>query len=336
MAADTPPAASPSPPSSPLRFGPDGLISAVVQDAVGGDVLMVGFMNEEALAATRATGRTHFWSRSRGRLWRKGETSGHEQVVEAIHVNCEANSVLLTVRQLGAVCHDGYPTCYYRRLEPDGTLKVVRESAFDPGAVYGPRDEAGRSAPSDPLADATRILYGAYAFLRDNDLAAVSGTSARLRSVEDGIRSRVAEELVELAGALDGSHRHADREADVLLEGTQVLYWVVLSALRARVRWEELRPDRALTTHDGQIGLATVARLLLAEARRWNLSAGDGTEHGARCHATLALVGQACHAAGVPPLDLVETDLVALRGKAYLEPYFAAQPSSVGSPAPSS
>jgi phosphoribosyl-AMP cyclohydrolase len=110
----------------------------VAQDVETGDVLMVAFMNEAALAETRRTGRAHYWSRSRNRLWRKGETSGHEQLVEGIFVNCEENSVLLRVRQIGAVCHDGYPTCYYRRLEPDGSLAVVRDRAFDPDAVSGP------------------------------------------------------------------------------------------------------------------------------------------------------------------------------------------------------
>ena len=211
-----------------------------------------------------------------------------------------------------------------------------RRPAFDPALACGGRDGAASPAPADPLSDATRILYGAYAFLRDNDLAAVSATSARLRSVEDGVRLRVAEELEELAGAIDGSHRHADHEAGVLLEGTQVVYWVVLSALRARIRWDELRPDRALATHDEHLDIATAVRLLRAEARRWDRNAGAGAEHSARCHATLALVGQACHAAGVPPRELVAADLAALRGKAYLEPYFAAQSMSGRNSAPSS
>ncbi len=98
---------------------------------------MIGFMNAEALTLTRQTGRIHFWSRSRGKLWRKGETSGHEQVVEEIWVNCERNSLLITVTQIGAVCHDGYPTCFYRRLTDDNTLEIVMDRTFDPATVYG-------------------------------------------------------------------------------------------------------------------------------------------------------------------------------------------------------
>ncbi|MCC6312516.1 MAG: phosphoribosyl-AMP cyclohydrolase [Thermomicrobiales bacterium] len=184
-----------------VRWGDDGLIPVVTQDERSGDVLMVAFMNAEALAATRATGYVHYWSRSRGKLWCKGETSGNRQQVVAIFVNCDRNSLLLRVRQTGAVCHDGYPTCYYRRLEPDDSLTMVRERVFDPAEVYGVDS-------NNLLTDATRLLYGAYAWLRDHDLSAESGTSRRLR-IEDGtIEGRVADELTELAGVLDGSHRH--------------------------------------------------------------------------------------------------------------------------------
>ena len=86
-----------------VRFGPDGLIPAVAQDTVTGDMLMLGFMNEAALRLTYETGVAHYWNRSRKKLWRKGETSGHTQAVDEIRVNCERNSLLLLVRQSGAV-----------------------------------------------------------------------------------------------------------------------------------------------------------------------------------------------------------------------------------------
>ena len=112
-----------------VQFGADGLAPVVVQDAVSGDVLMLAYMNEDALRLTHETGRAHYWSRGRNALWRKGETSGHEQMVDEIRVNCERNSLLLLVRQVGAVCHDGYPTCFYRRAGPDGSL-TDRPRAF--------------------------------------------------------------------------------------------------------------------------------------------------------------------------------------------------------------
>ena len=119
-----------------IRFGADGLVPVVVQDAVTRDVLMLAYMNEEALRLTRETARSHFWSRSRSRLWRKGETSGNEQIVRQISINCECNSLLLLVDQVGAVCHDGYDTCFYRSLNEDGTLETARTRVFDPALVY--------------------------------------------------------------------------------------------------------------------------------------------------------------------------------------------------------
>ena len=110
----------------------------VVQEADTGAVLLLAYMNEEALTATLRTGRAHFWSRSRGKLWRKGESSGREQMVDALYVNCEENSLLLRVRQQGgAACHTGHPTCYYRRLTPDGAWQDVEPRVFDPADVYG-------------------------------------------------------------------------------------------------------------------------------------------------------------------------------------------------------
>lgn len=313
----------PKPPTAalPLNFGRDGLIPAVIQDTESGAVLMVGFMNEAALAATRATGRTHFWSRSRGKLWRKGETSGHEQVVEEIYVNCEQNSLLVTVRQIGAVCHDGYATCYYRRLEPDNELTVVHERVFDPAAVYG--EERPAADEVSTLASATRLLHGAYRYLQEHDLTGVSGTSSRLRAPNDSVTSRVADELRELAGVLDGSHIHSSASADALLEATQVLYWVILAALRAGITWEQLRPDRALATADPDLSPATAVKLLRAAADRWADSVFAPTQLAAESHAALALVGQALAVSELTPSEVIESDLAALRTKPYLEAYFA-------------
>lgn len=305
------------PTASPVRFDADGLVPAVIQEVETQAVLMVGFMNEEALQATRETGRVHFWSRSRAKLWRKGETSGHEQIVDEIFVNCEQNSLLVSVHQIGAVCHDGYATCYYRRLEDDDSLTVVSERAFDPATVYG-------AAGADPLTAKSRELFGAYTHLRDHDLAEVSGTSARLRSREDTVSARLADELVELAGTLDGSHRHDGFAADVLLESTQVLYWTTLIALRAGVTWEQLRPDRALQTSVDGLSASVLAHMIRAEAAVWRSPSTVEAPVGARCHAVLALVGQACRAAGHEPDAALDADLASLRSRPCLAPYFVA------------
>lgn len=106
-----------------IRFDASGLIAAVAQDAATREVLMVAWMNEEALARTLATGEAHYWSRSRGELWHKGATSGNIQRVREIRVDCDQDCLLLLVeRKEGeAACHTGRRSCFYRRMEPDGT-----------------------------------------------------------------------------------------------------------------------------------------------------------------------------------------------------------------------
>jgi phosphoribosyl-AMP cyclohydrolase len=113
-----------------------GLVAAIAQDHATGEVLMIAWMNREAFDETVRTGRAVYFSRSRNKLWRKGEESGHVQEVKAIYVDCDADAVLLKVDQLGgAACHEGYKSCFFRKLDRDG-LKVVAERVFDPKQVY--------------------------------------------------------------------------------------------------------------------------------------------------------------------------------------------------------
>lgn len=306
-----------------VRFDEHGLVPVVVQDAANGDVLMLAFMNEEALRLTRETGRAHYWSRGRSKLWRKGETSGNEQRVISMRINCEQNSLLLEVEQTGAVCHDGYNTCFYRTLGDDGVLTVVRDRVFDPVAIYGL--DAGAAATPDPLTEATRLQYGAYEFLRDQDHEAQSTTSRRLRDPHRGQGARIADELEELAGVLTGTHGHADPTSDLLVEASQVVYWVLLEVVQAGAAWGHLRPDRALTTDEAGPARETIVQMLRAQARHWQRGASGRQAVTADAHATLALVGQACRVGGVEPLAVIDSDLAELRGRAYLEPYFARQ-----------
>ena len=116
----------------------NGLIPAIVQDAVNGEVLMLGFMNEEALTETRRTQEVVFFRRSRNRLWKKGESSGHVLKVRELRVDCDADALLLRVEPVGpGVCHEGYASCFFRRVEKDGSAKVVEERTFSPEQVYG-------------------------------------------------------------------------------------------------------------------------------------------------------------------------------------------------------
>ncbi|GMV98766.1 MAG: phosphoribosyl-AMP cyclohydrolase [Phycisphaerae bacterium] len=120
-----------------LKYDANGLIPAIVQDADTGEVLMMAYMNRASLADSIRTGRTHFWSRSRQKYWMKGESSGHVQEIQAIHVDCDADTLLIKVRQHGAACHEGYKNCFFRRLDDAGNWRVVAERIVDPEAVYG-------------------------------------------------------------------------------------------------------------------------------------------------------------------------------------------------------
>jgi phosphoribosyl-AMP cyclohydrolase len=119
-----------------LKYDVAGLIPAVIQDAENGQVLMVGYMNREAVERTIATGRVTYWSRSRQKFWVKGETSGHFQHVVEIRADCDRDCLLVRVRQEGVACHDGYRSCFYRAVRGDA-LEVVDPRPVDPETVYG-------------------------------------------------------------------------------------------------------------------------------------------------------------------------------------------------------
>ena len=127
-----------------------GLLPAIIQDAQSGEVLMLGFMNEEAYAATQASGEVTFFSRSRNKLWRKGEQSGHVLRVREMRVDCDVDALLVRVEALGpGVCHEGYRSCFFRKLSDGGTPEVVEKRMFDPKTVYGTgekREEAALGA----------------------------------------------------------------------------------------------------------------------------------------------------------------------------------------------
>jgi phosphoribosyl-AMP cyclohydrolase len=115
-----------------------GLVPAIIQDERTGDVLMLGFMNSESLAETRRTGEVVFFSRSRNKLWKKGESSGHVLLVRELRVDCDADALLVRVDAAGpGVCHEGYRSCFFRKLEPDGSAKIIAARTFAPEKVYG-------------------------------------------------------------------------------------------------------------------------------------------------------------------------------------------------------
>ncbi|WP_376795665.1 phosphoribosyl-AMP cyclohydrolase [Thermogemmatispora sp.] len=339
-----------------LRFDRQGLIPAVIQDDESNEVLMVAFMNEEALRLTRQTGYTHFYSRSRQTIWRKGEQSGNAQQVRAIFVNCEENSLLIrVVQQGGAACHEGYRSCYYRRLLPDDRYELVAARLFDPAAVYGsgstspsqqpqpassnqaepsagalaaeahqpvqaappppPGGSQAEAALSQELERLLRQLYLAYQYLRDHDLSEQSHTSRLLQEHNPAyLLGRLADELQELAGVLQGTHRHQGLQADTILEGSQVGYWLMLLAATYRLQYDDFLPHQALLA--GYHSVLSEEQAI--EQQQACLSALASTEEARLIEGLglgFALIGRACALAGLSPLEPARDDLEQMRRK---------------------
>lgn len=119
-----------------LKFDEKGLIPAIIQDEISGEVLTLCYMNKEALLKTLQENKIYVYRRSKGKLMLKGETSGCIQKVKKIHIDCEGNSILVEVEQVKAACHEGYFSCYFRELDKDGNITVTAGRIFDPKDVY--------------------------------------------------------------------------------------------------------------------------------------------------------------------------------------------------------
>ncbi len=139
----------------------DGMVTAVIQDHVSGRVLMVGFMNEEAFRKTVETGYATFFSRSRNKLWLKGETSGHRLVVKEISTDCDKDAVLVRVQAIGpGVCHEGYESCFFRSLK-EGEWREKDERAYDPQVVYGSQGRSSSWAFQRAASRPLPLIYSA-------------------------------------------------------------------------------------------------------------------------------------------------------------------------------
>jgi phosphoribosyl-AMP cyclohydrolase len=121
-----------------IKFNADGLVPAIIQDQPTGRVLMMAWMNRASLETTIATGKTHFWSRSRQKFWMKGESSGNVQTVKDIAFDCDGDTLLIQVEQTGAACHEGYRSCFFRSVVEGGATDAVTETQLQaPGDIYG-------------------------------------------------------------------------------------------------------------------------------------------------------------------------------------------------------
>jgi len=119
-----------------VSFNKEGLLPVIVQDINGGEVLMMAWMDREALKKTITSGKAYFWSRSRKKLWLKGESSGHYQLVREMWIDCDEDTLLIKVEQIKAACHKGYKSCFFRKINKEGKLELIGEKIFEPGKVY--------------------------------------------------------------------------------------------------------------------------------------------------------------------------------------------------------
>ena len=119
-----------------VSFNKEGLLPVIVQDINRGEVLMMAWMDREALKKTIASGKAYFWSRSRKKLWLKGESSGHYQLVREMWIDCDEDTLLIKVEQIKAACHKGYKSCFFRKINKEGKLELIGEKVFEPGKVY--------------------------------------------------------------------------------------------------------------------------------------------------------------------------------------------------------
>jgi phosphoribosyl-ATP pyrophosphohydrolase/phosphoribosyl-AMP cyclohydrolase len=200
-----------------LRFDERGLIPAVVQEADTGEVLMVAWMDRQALEATLTTGLSHFWSRSRGQLWRKGETSGHTQHVERLYADCDGDVLLVQVHQDGVACHTGHRTCFFTALQGDS-------------------DGDGATAPANMLERLERTIEA-----RKSSPASGSYVAGLLAKGEAAVCRKIGEEATEMITAALGGE--GDRR---LVEETADLWFHTLVLLGARgIRFQEVIEELA-------------------------------------------------------------------------------------------
>lgn len=231
---------------SQLRFETNGLIPVVVQDAETNEVLMVAHMNREALQRTIETGRAWYWSRSRQKLWLKGETSGHYQLVRSIVADCDGDALLLKVEQQGpGACHEGYKSCFHYELTTDDEPVVIGSAAFDPETVYGEQGE-----------DVFEELYQIIVERRDRP-AEGSYTAYLFREGLDKILKKIGEESAEVIIAAKN-----DVKQPLLEEAADLLYHLmVLLAERGMTPRHVFRVLRERRRGgDGQHGRAIASR----------------------------------------------------------------------------
>lgn len=212
-----------------LNFNDDGLIPAIVQEIETDEVLMMAYMNQEAVTKTVKTGYTWFWSRSRQELWKKGESSGHLQQVEEIKLDCDGDTLLVKVRQTGGACHTGYYSCFYRQLNSSEEFEVTDRKVFDPDEVYGEKvskdSEEKTGNQLVPKGSLPQILQEVYQVVLDRKKNPVddSYTCYLFNEGLDKILKKVGEEATEVVIA----SKNGDKE-EIVAEIADLLYHLLV------------------------------------------------------------------------------------------------------------
>ncbi|HKL49192.1 MAG TPA: bifunctional phosphoribosyl-AMP cyclohydrolase/phosphoribosyl-ATP diphosphatase HisIE [Desulfuromonadales bacterium] len=216
---------------SHLKFDEKGLIPAITQDADSGEVLMLAWMNAEAVGKTVATGKAHYYSRSRRKLWMKGETSGHVQLVRDVRFDCDADCLLLTVDQEGAACHTGHKSCFYRSWR-DEAVSSDEEKKLDAASVYVRQD----------------VLGALYNVVQERKQAGseTSYVASLYRKGLDKILGKIGEEATELAVAGKGG------DSDEIVYEAADLFFHAMVLLG----YYDLPPERVLDELRRRFGLS--------------------------------------------------------------------------------
>ncbi len=220
-----------------LQFGADGLIPAVVQDAGTGEVLMVAYMNRESLELSLRSGQAWYYSRSRHSLWLKGETSGHYQYIREVSTDCDRDALLVRVEQVGVACHEGYRSCFFRRLAPAPAIAPPAAPATAPEESRPPGGASAAALSPEP------DIFDALADLiveRRRTLPEKSYTAELFRKGIDRIAQKVGEEAVEVVIA--GKNR--SREA-VIEEASDLIYHLLVLLAECDVSLNDIRTKLA-------------------------------------------------------------------------------------------
>ncbi|ACV61668.1 phosphoribosyl-ATP diphosphatase [Desulfofarcimen acetoxidans DSM 771] len=208
-----------------LKYDRSGLIPAIVQDYATREVLMVAYMNQEAVEKTLTTLETWFWSRSRQKFWHKGESSGNVQKVREIYHDCDKDTLLVLVDQKGAACHEGYYSCFHYRINRDCTVEIVGEQQFDPDEVYGKISENKEQAKETVPTAGAGVLDELYGVILDRKEKMPEGayTSYLFDKGLDKILKKVGEESAEVILAAKNKDKH-----ELVKESADLLYHLLV------------------------------------------------------------------------------------------------------------